>query len=135
MCIGTLLSVDGPGSKIPSNLPCGNRSSWGYTSAWGCNPPAPGVPAVCDQFYTVQFRSNADGSITGTIAGNPIYVDTSDVIVKPSPHYWQAFKPGEKFTLAHAATGLLTVTYSDGSRGYWCNYNTVSAVNRPKCGA
>lgn len=135
LCIGTLLNIDGPGSKIPSTLPCNGSSSWGFTSAWGCNPQTAGLPMVCDQFYTVHFASNANGSITGTIAGNPIYVDTSDEIVPANPNYWQAFKPGETFTLAHAATGLLTVTYPDGSQGYWCNYNAVSAVNRPKCGA
>ena len=135
LCIGTLLSLDGPGSKISSNLPCDGTSSWGYTSAWGCNPAAPGVPPVCDQFYTVQFTSNPDGSITGTIASNPIYVTSTGEIVKPSPRYWQLFKPGEKLTLVHTATGLLTARYSVGSAGYWCNYNVISAANRPKCGA
>jgi hypothetical protein len=134
LCIGTLLSVDGPASRI-SNPACDGTSSWGYTSAWGCQPGTSGASMVCNQYYTVHFTSNADGSITGTIAGNPIYINTNDVVVEPGPGYFQAFKIGDKFTLVHTAAGLLTATYSGGSTGYWCNYNTISAANRPKCGA
>lgn len=135
LCIGTALSLGRPGSKIPRNLPCNGTSSWGYTSVWGCSTPTPSLPSVCNQFYAVHFTSNPDGSIIATIAGRPIYVADNGQIVKPSKHYWQAFTLGDKFMLVHIATGLLRATYSDGSQGYWCNYNTISAANRPKCGA
>lgn len=132
-CVGSLLPVDGPGSKLISP-PCSGSSNWGWTSAWGCGTYAGVAEPVCDQYYTVQFTSNPDGSITGTIAGQPIYVDTNGDVVEQQPDFWQAFKPGDTFTLTHSDTGLLTVAYPGGSSGYLCN-SAVSAANRPKCGA
>lgn len=135
LCVGSVLPIDGPGSKITATPPCSGSSSVGWTYAWGCGAStSSGVP-VCAQYYTVNFTSNSDGSITGTITGNPIYVDANGNVVEQQPSFWQAFKKGDTFTLKHADTGLLTVTYLDGSPGYFCNYSTVSAANRPKCGA
>lgn len=135
LCVGSLLPVDGPGSKITTTPPCDGSTNWGWTSAWGCDAQTSDGTEVCMQYYTVQFTSNPDGSVTGTIAGNPIYVDVNGNVVNPSTNVFQAFKPGDTFTLRHADTGLLTVTYPGGSSGYFCNYNTISAANRPKCGA
>jgi hypothetical protein len=135
LCVGSLLPVDGPGSQITTTPPCDGSTNWGWTSVWGCDAQTSDGTEVCMQYYTVQFTSNPDGSVTGTIAGNPIYVDVNDNVVNPSTNTFQAFKPGDTFTLRHADTGLLTVTYPDDLSGSFCNYNTVSAANRPKCGA
>jgi len=132
-CVGSLLPVDGPGSKLMSPS-CSGSSNWGWTSAWGCTGAIGSADPVCNQYYTVEFTSNSDGSITGTIAGQPIYVDETGNVVEQQSGFWQAFKPGDKFTLAHSGTGLLAVTYSNGSTGYLCD-SAVSAANQPKCGA
>jgi hypothetical protein len=135
LCVGSVLHIDGPGSKVAGTPPCSGSSDWGWTSVWGCGAQTSDGTEVCMQYYTVQFTSNPDGSVTGTIAGNPIYVDVNDDVVNPSTNVFQAFKPRQKFTLRHVDTGLLSVTYPDGSSGYFCNYSTISAANRPKCGA
>jgi hypothetical protein len=133
LCVGSLLPVDGPGTKLISP-PCGGSSNSGWISAWGCGTYTSSGEPVCNQYYTVEFTSNPDGSITGTIAGQPIYVDESGDVVEQQPGFWQAFQPGDKFTLAHSSTGLLSVTNSNDLTGYLCN-STVSVANRPKCGA
>lgn len=135
LCAGAALPVDGPGSKITTTPSCGGSTNWGWTSVWGCDAQTSDGAEVCMQYYTVQFTGNADGSVTGTIAGNPVYVDVNGNVVNLSTSEFQTFKPGETFTLTHAGNGLLAVTYAGGSSGYFCNYNTVSAANRPKCGA
>jgi hypothetical protein len=134
LCVGSLLPVDGPGSTLLSP-PCSGSSNWGWISVWGCGTYTSAGEPVCDQYYTVDFTSNPDGSITGTIAGQPIYVDGSGNVVEQPPGSWQAFKLGDTLTLTHSDTGLLTVTYSNGPPGYLCNHTTVSAANQPKCGA
>ena len=135
LCLGSALPIDGPGSKITKTPSCSGTSSTGWTYAWGCNFVTGSETPVCSQYYAAQFTSNSDGSVTGTITGNPVFVDQNGNIVKQQPSYFQAFKKGDTFTLKHAAAGLLSVAYSNGSAGYFCNYSTVSAANQPKCGA
>lgn len=135
LCAGSALPVDEPGSKITTTPSCDGSTNGGWTSAWGCDAQTIGGTEVCMQYYTVHFTGNADGSVTATITGNPVYVDTNGKVVSLPASEFQVFKPGQTFTLTHAGTGLLAVTYPSGSSGFFCNYNTVSAANRQKCGA
>lgn len=105
----------------------GGSSNWGWNRAWGCEASASGTETVRNQYYTVKFTCNPNGSITGTIAGQPVYADTNGDVVEQQPGFWQAFKPGDTFILTHSDTGLLTVAYSGGATGYLCN-SAVSAA-------
>lgn len=133
VCIGSPLPAGWTGSTAP---PCDGSSNSGWMMIWGCvASTSGGINDVCAQYYPEQFTSNADGSLTGTITGNVIWVDQNLNIVTPATILVQPEKPGDTITLKHADTGLLTDTSSDGTiAGYLCN-NTVSAANQPKCGA
>jgi hypothetical protein len=134
VCIGTLLPVDGPGSQI-TNPPCDGSSSPGSPSSpnsgwmmlWACLGQSSVGTEVCAQYYTLQFTSNADGSVTGTIAGNPIYVDQNENVVSPGPNFTQLENIGDTFTFIDAGPGVLAVT-GPGVGGNICN-----AANLAKC--
>jgi hypothetical protein len=135
LCLGSVLPIGGPGSKVTTTPPCDGSTGWGWISFWACGAQTSNGTEVCLQYYAVRFAENPNGSVTGTIAGNPIFIDEYGNVVNPVKNVFQAFKEGETFTLAHAGTGLLGMTYQGRSSGYFCNYHIVSAANRPKCGA
>jgi Putative serine esterase (DUF676) len=132
LCIGQLLPVDGPGSRIfPGTEPCNGSSNWGYVGFWGCGSITGGSSSCTWQYYTVSLTLNSDGSLTVKIAGNPFYV-INDVIVPPDPSYVPALPIGYAFSLTKADANLLTETDSNGNQVSWCN-NQSTQEQQQRC--
>ena len=142
LCVGASLNLAAGSNQNEGLPPCSGSASVGYMSEWmGCGRQANGMP-LCNEWFQLSLTSNPDGSVTATVVDEPIYTSTHNQAIHGFQDPYVFLHAGDTFNLAHTANGLLTATYLhtykrdlNGTTSYWCNYQTISATNRPKCGA
>lgn len=106
----------------------------------GCSSLNGGVP-ICDEWWSLTITDNGDGTITATVNAPPVYTTNHNQVIAGYQDPVPSLEMGDTFSLAKVDKGLLKMTWLHttgnmlGGNSYWCNYQQISAANRPKCGA